>query len=748
MASAIFFNGARLIQPGAYTKLDASELADLSPGAVGVVALLGTAEGGKPLSVDPTYSDASRPEKILQRYRSGNLRTAGQFAFEPSDDPAVPGGAQKIVAVKVNPATQSILTLVDDNAVAAVDLASADWGLFTSQTSIEVEAGTNSGKKYTVTFENQVEVFDDVGVDAVLDVAYAPGSNGYTTMTALINATVFKAAATKAVTGLSTGFTQPSVGVLNVASSSAGDTSQTLTVYGLAGTTPTKEVLTLNGTSTVTGVQSFSKVTGVKLSAAAAGTVTLKDFGAATVVALSPAATSAGLSITTNTPAAGVATVSIDTNAAVDVVVRGTDASGAAIAERFDMTTGTTPVVGSQIFGLITQIELANVAAARTVTVAITAAQTSHTSFTTTRRVADRLNGLDGFTANSLRRNSFLMADADYRTAASILSATVTFYADLFDMIDTLNGRSQFIVATRNAAGVLPPANTSGAVFLAGGIEGVVTITQWQTAINLLKKRRVNIIVPLTDDPAVHALLATHLVQRAGKLRSEANGYVGIGDNDVGASLSTLTSRIVALNTRHISAIVQEAKRFDPDTGEATWYAPYMYAAIAAGMQAGTPVGEPLTHKRPFVLDVRNHSSFTIEDDADALIDAGAMVSERADGIGVRWIRSITTHLDDDNVVFCEMSANAAANTAIFELRRRLELKIGQRGLRGTVAVIKSIAFAELEELVRDDIIVAFKSLTVEQIGDTFPVSVQIAPVLPINFIPTTVHLVALRVAA
>ncbi len=94
------------------------------------------------------------------------------------------------------------------------------------------------------------------------------------------------------------------------------------------------------------------------------------------------------------------------------------------------------------------------------------------------------------------------------------------------------------------------------------------------------------------------------------------------------------------------------------------------------------------------------------------------------------------------------MSANAAANTAIFELRRRLELKVGQRGIRGSAAVIKSIAQAELEELLKDDIIVAFQGLSVEQIGDTFPISVQIAPVLPINFIPVTVHLVAVRVAA
>ena len=64
------------------------------------------------------------------------------------------------------------------------------------------------------------------------------------------------------------------------------------------------------------------------------------------------------------------------------------------------------------------------------------------------------------------------------------------------------------------------------------------------------------------------------------------------------------------------------------------------------------------------------------------------------------------------------------------------------------MGVIKGLAFDILERLIVDEIIVAFKSLTVDQIGDTFPVSVEIAPVLPINFIPITVHLVAVRATA
>lgn len=749
MATAIFFGGRRINVPGAYSVIDASELAGLAPGAVGIVALLGTAEGGKPLSVDPTFSDATRPEQLFKRYRSGDLRTAGQFCFQPSTDPAIPGGAQRIVGVKVNPATQSSLQLADDNSDAAADLLSVDWGQYTSQTNIDVDSGTNVGKKYTVVFENVTETFDDVGEDAVFDVLYTPGANGYTTALALVNATLFRVTATKATTGLDATTTQPTAGVLTIVSSNASDTTQTVTIYGLNGVVPVSETLTLDGTTPVDGTQNFTKVTGVRKSAATLGTVTVSDSVPATVTTLASGTLTVGLSILTNSPAAGVVTVSIDTNSANECVVRGLDASGAEVAQYIDLTNAASvPVVGTVVFSQLSQIELADTPAARTVTTSLSAAQTAHATFPTTRKVADRLNTLDGFTANSLRRNSFLMADCDYRPAASCLTA-LSIYADLFDFIDTMNSSSNYIRAERATGGALPPANTASALFLAGGSEGTSTITEWAAAVNLLKKRRVNTIVPLTNDPAVHSLVGLHLVERSGKLRSEANGYVGIGTDDgAGETRTNIKSQIQLLNTRHLSAIAQEGQRFDPDTGEATFYPPHVVAAMAAGMQAGSPIGEPLTRKRPFLSDIRNDPSWNVEDDVDEMIDSGLMVVEKVDGVGIRFVRSITTHLDDDNAVFTEMSANESANTAVFELRRQLDQKIGQRGLGGTVAVIKGLAFDVLERLVTDQIIVAFRSVAVEQIGDTFPVSVELAPVLPINFIPVTVHLVAVRAAA
>ena len=346
MASAIFFGGRRINIPGAYSVIDASALAGLAPGAVGIVALLGTAEGGKPLTVDSAFSDATRPETVLKRYRSGDLRTAGQFCFQPSTDPAIPGGCQRLVGVKVNPATQSALTLYDDQVipVAAADLLSADWGLFTSQTSIEVANGTNLGKKYTVVFEDKTEIFDDVGASAVLDVLYTSLGIGYNQVNVLNTATQFRGAALKTTNGGDNEITQPvASGVLTIVSSNAGDTTQLVTIYGFDGANvPFKETLALNGTTPVNGAVAPYRVTGVGMSATAVGTVSVTDPGPNPIASLAPGITAQGLILRgANAPAAGVVTI---TELSADqpgqaVIVRGLDVNGIEVAEWFDMTT-------------------------------------------------------------------------------------------------------------------------------------------------------------------------------------------------------------------------------------------------------------------------------------------------------------------------------------------------------------------------------------------------------------------------
>lgn len=751
MPTAIYFNGRRINRPQAVSKIDASALAGVSPAAVGIVALVGTAEGGKPLDASDTQ-DLTRPEKALERFRSGNLRAACQFCFQPSADEDVPGGAQRIIPVKVNPAVRAAATLPDAVAADSVVFTSADYGLFTNQINLEVATGTTKGKKITVVFEDSSEVFDNVGGDAVFTLGYVPGTEGYGTALATLNATQLDVVATKAKTGLNAERTADisAPGTVIYASTNASDTTQTVTVYGLSGILPVQETKTLNGTTNVAGTQSFSKILGCKKSAATLGTVTVKE-SATTLLSMTAGVLTRGIALLTNCPAAGaLTTVAIDTLAAVDVAIFGKSATGAAQGERWNFTSVLSQA-GVATWSQLEVIALGDPVVGRTVTVTAHAATLLHSTYSTVQKAEDRLNALDGFTAAASVTNptSYLMTALDYVTSVNIFNLTPSFKGDLKAVLDAINNGSGIVTAARATGATSVPTNTTAPVFLAGGIEGVVTITQWQQAFAELKKRRVNIIVPLTNDPAVHALLLSHLVDRAGKLRSEANGYIGIGTaGGAGETKTNIKSQILALQSRHISAISQEIQKFDPDTGEATYYAPWMTAVVAAGMQAGSAIGEPLTYKVPICTDIRQDSSWSTVDDDEEMIDSALMFLEKVDGVGIRWVRSLTTHLADDNVVFSEMSANEALNTAVYRFRAALEKRIGKRGLSGSTGALKGIASDEAGRLVDDEILVAFRNITIEQIGDVYPVSVEFAPVLPINFIPITVHLTITRASA
>lgn len=753
MPSAIFFGGRRINVPGAYSALDASALAATSPAAIGIVAMVGTAEGGAPQTVDSDLADATRAEKILQRYRSGNLRTAGQFLFSPSTDDATPNGASRVIGVKVNPATQSTLTLPDVGAADSLVVTSKDWGLFTSQINLAVAAGTDLGKKYTVVFEDTAEVFDDVGGVAAFTLLYTPSTGGYTTALASLTALHLQIVQTKVSVGLVAQRTAAlgAPGVVRVVSSNAGDTTQTLTAYGLDGAgVPQTEVIALNGTTPVLGLKTFSEVMGSVLSATCLGTVLLTDTAGSPATLYSHATTvnTRGVLVLTNCPSTDAVTYSLDTTSATNIVLFGKSPTGAALAEKANFAS--TPVVGTAVFASGTVLALGSLSGSRTVTVTMTVTLAT-SAFSTVKKVVDRLNAFAGYTAAAVtpQATTMLLSTLDYPSSQSILSVTYSFTADILAAVTALSNGSSFVNATRAVNATKPPANTSASVFLSGGSEGTPDITDWQDCFTALKKRRVNTIVPLTNDPAVHALLAAHLVLRAGQLRSEANGYVGLGTNaGAGETKANIKTQLAALNTRHVSALAQEINRYDPDTGLATFYPPWMFAVVAAGMQAGGAVGEPLTFKRPTANDIRQDVSWTVEDDISEMIDRGLMVAEKRDGIGIRFVRSITTYTADDNVVYSEMSANAAADYAVYTFRTRLEAKVGQRGLAGSDAVIMGLASGVLGEMMADEIIVAWGSLSVEQVGDVFPVSVQLAPVLPINFIPATVHLVALRTAA
>lgn len=768
MATSIFFNGRTISAPGSYSEIDASGLEQVGLGATGIVAVLGTAEGGRPVSAITETKDfirIKRPDAARAQFRSGNLREVADMLFAPAKDPNILGGAVEVIAMKVNPAVQSTGVLA--NAYGdCMNLTSVDYGAFTSQVNVSIGDGTNQGKLVTITFEDVVETIDDLGGDPIFKVKYTKPTGGWDTMTANIEAGGhLVCAGTRNVAGLDGEITaQPSgASVMSVVSSDSGDTTQQITIYGLDATSAAvKETLNLNGNTSVVGTQVFSKVLGARLSAAAAGTVTVSDDDPATILTIAPAALTAGLAVCSAMYSAGAIDAVADGATTKNLLLVGYGSTGAVQLEKLTLN-GATPVNGAGVFSELTYLAMGEVEAARTVTFSGEAIRTNASTQNTIQKLADYVNaravGTDGFTLTVVTgMTTFDPDNLDVTNGAGgavdcLSPAEPSFYADLWAIINWMNQNSQFVNAERASGAVGgAPANTAAPLFLAGGSEGTVVSQNWQDALNLLKKVRVNSIVALSPDPAVHAMVDAHCAYMCGIGRSERDGFVGLmndGMTDV-PNKTEIKSQIVNLNSRHIRAFAQAVERYNT-AGEREEFPPYFQAAIAAGMQAGSPVGESLTFKYANVLGLRQKSgtgSWNPTDDAEEMIQAGLCFMENVEGVGSRVVRNITTHLSSNNIAYIEGSVNEAVNFAVFNFRTNLEFAVGKKGFSGTVNAGKGVAINTLGLLKDAQIIVASRSLNVELIVDVLEVSVEMAPVIPINFIKNTIHLVTIRQTA
>lgn len=771
MATSIFFNGRVISVPGSYSEVDASGLSAVGLGATGIVAVLGTGEGGKPYTATPETGDFLRfnkIEKMRKTFRSGDLREVGDMLFAPARDPDILAGAQEVVVMKVNPATQSAASFANAQGP-ALDVESLDYGAFTSQINVTIQDGTAQGKLLTIRFEDTVETVDNLGGDNIFTLQYSGGANGWGTAVAQVGGPGITVNATRTVDGeadaISTQF--GAAGLVEVLSSNVGDVGQLVTIYGTnaADTAAQKETVTLNGTTVVTSTLQFRRVLGVVIAGTATlGTVTVRAApGGATVISLAPAVMQEGAFLgefmfVNNAVLALVA----DGATTKQVLVFGKNAAGADAAE-IVVLNGLTPVNTLGSFSLITALVTGDVEAIRNVTASAVAALASSTVQTTVKKAADYFNAKQTILVGPITRGfiftlvttqlNFSLANLDFTVAPHVnIKDPVTgqFKADLNAIIAWINQNSQLISASK-ATGATggAPSNTSNPVFLAGGTEGIATFADYQAALNLLKRTRINTIVPLTGDPAVHAAVEAHCAYMGGIGRSERDGVVGAMNGaltDV-PNKTEYKAQVVDLNSRHMRVWGQAIERFNTAGERAEFTTPFG-AAVVAGMQAGAPVGTPLTFKYMNILGFRQHSSWNPTDDAEEMIQAGCIFAENVEGVGRRIVRNVTTHLVDDNLAFTEASVNQAVNFAVFNFRTNLEFAVGKRGFSGTINAAKGLALNTLGLLVDAGALVAYQALDMELVLDVLEVSVEIAPVLPINFVQSTVHLVTVRQSA
>ena len=402
----------------------------------------------------------------------------------------------------------------------------------------------------------------------------------------------------------------------------------------------------------------------------------------------------------------------------------------------------------------------------------------------TLRQLQDTINTNPNYVATipaGINPDTRLAADFDFGpdSEVSVLNAhgldkTVGLRQDVKTIADYLTDIAQYVNAVRSSdagssvAGCCRPAAWDPAVVqgaddpfnLVGGTRGVSTNSDFQAGFDALLKVRVNGVSALVDEDLVNegfgstatvasvaAQLADHLATCRGTAQNtagERGGFQGFQ-----GTKSEIIAQANAINDFDVQLTAQHPTVLNA-FGTLQEFGPRMLAVMGMSMRAGAPeVGEPLTFKYLRVSGLTNDNSWDPADvtDANDFIKAGILFAETIEGKGTRWVRDITTHVQDDNLAYVEGSVRDSVRFIAFGLREFLVDRFtGKKAKPTTVTNIRDGAVVYLEQARADNIIVdskdpatgvtirAWHNLKVYTSGDISTLNVGLFPVPGINF--------------
>jgi hypothetical protein len=327
---------------------------------------------------------------------------------------------------------------------------------------------------------------------------------------------------------------------------------------------------------------------------------------------------------------------------------------------------------------------------------------------------------------------------------------------------------SSLVTLTRTTFAGLPSATAR--TFLSGGAKGGSTAAAVQAGIDAMQKVRINTLVPLFSldataavlagltDPsstfqiaAINAAAKSHcLLMSNTKNRSERNAMCSIKD-------SFLNSKAAANNIAHqrVSMAIQDVKILQVD-GTLGWQLPWALAAVAAGMQAGAKVGEPMTFKSINISGLR-HQDFDPATQFDDAISNGILYAEAPSNGGFRFALGNTTYAADASFVNNRISVQYAADYFAYNLRQQLEaIFVGVSAAIADPTSVKNAVIAFCGEARAAGVIVGdstneglgFKNLTVTVTGNVMSVNLTITPPQGVDFILNNIVLDNIRASA
>lgn len=368
--------------------------------------------------------------------------------------------------------------------------------------------------------------------------------------------------------------------------------------------------------------------------------------------------------------------------------------------------------------------------------------------YATVQDVVDRINLVTGFAA-TVEGDSYTNPTAsglDFVTAQNIKSVSYTVTADLQEVINWINSPQEGYMTATRAAGVGTKPAVSATQFLSGATDGTTLTADWSAAFEALQTEDVQWVTPVSSDPAIHAMADTHADYMSNVAGKERRCIVGMALSSTDAQAVAAAK---ALNSDRTSLV--HIGHYDYDTtGKLKLFAPYITAAIVAGMFAGVNPGTPLTNKTISVRGLeRNLRNPT---DTDSLINGGVLCVENTDQ-GYKVVQSITTWLANDNYNRVEQSCGVALDFTARNVRQALDVLRGQKANPLLLNRAISITQSTLSELARpepqgpgvlagDETNPAYRNIQASIDGDVLRVQYECSPVVPANFVLVTIFAV------
>lgn len=324
----------------------------------------------------------------------------------------------------------------------------------------------------------------------------------------------------------------------------------------------------------------------------------------------------------------------------------------------------------------------------------------------------------------------------DRKAEATVIGAVpFSFPTDLFRIVDRAFNNSDLVTAERISN--VPPAafNQTEGILSGANLEDTsIDVSDWQSALDLILYKNINIVVPATDEIGIHLLVKQHCNDAASKAGRERNAWIG---TEADRSLSFVSNAFVKdLNDRNCAVVCQGIKL---EKNGKEFEQPWFTALCLASIQASTSVGEPMTRK---VLNAIRPIQTTFDPDRDAnkAIRLGIVVINDSFG-PVRVERSVTSYVKNpEHPFFTEVSANESINVCIRTLRAKLDSFIGSKASAEQANNIAQSARGHLNTLRADRVIADFRNVSVTLNGDRLNVIFDVAAIEPLNFITVTAN--------